>query len=562
MKPKIKSRSKPEASDVSRRSFLKLGSAASAVIAAGGVTFGPLMVGKKSLVSAAEIGPLDDQARADMAFDLRVAAATANHDAPLVSHPCNGDEALYADKGMTFTKPMPHDGFGRVSPSAYASYIAALTSGDPNDFNAIPLGGTRHFTNPQAGLAFALEGIDSHNLMVPAAPAAASAQLAAEMVEQYWAALLRDVAFTNYPTNATAIAAAAELNGLSGYAGPRNGGGQVTTNELFRGGFPGETVGPYVSQFMVLPTSFGNQPIDQRFITYIRGVDYLKTFPDYVANQNGATIGTLTNDPIPRLMRNGRDMSAWSHVDVLYQGYFIALLGLLGMGAPANPGSPYAGNPTQDGFGTFGGPDFAAAMGDVAARALQRVWYQKWVVHRRARPEVPGGIAHLIKTGQGANTDVTLHSDLLNSQALVKTFAKYGSYVLSQAFPEGSPTHPSYPTGHGTVGGACITMLKFCFDGSWVIPSPKVPSVNGLLLLPYSGPPLTVNGELNKLAHNITFAHGIHPGIHYRSDSDESMKLGEAMAISILKEKAPLYNEKFTITITKLDGTPEIITNI
>ncbi len=42
----------------------------------------------------------------------------------------------------------------------------------------------------------------------------------------------------------------------------------------------------------------------------------------------------------------------------------------------------------------------------------------------------------------------------------------YGSFLLPQAFPEGSPTHPCDPTGHGAVGGACITALKFFFDGS------------------------------------------------------------------------------------------------
>ena len=35
-------------------------------------------------------------------------------------------------------------------------------------------------------------------------------------------------------------------------------------------------------------------------------------------------------------------------------------------------------------------------------------------------------------------------------------------------FPEGSPAHPAYPTGHGTVAGACITVLKFFYDGDSV----------------------------------------------------------------------------------------------
>jgi len=374
--------------------------------------------------------------------------------------------------------------------------------------------------------------------------------------------LLRDVPFSNYSESLLANEAAAELNGLSGYTGPRNTGGQVTTNELFRGNFAGETAGPYVSQLMVLPTYLGNQPISQRFRTFVKGVDYLTDFNSYVLIQNGGSTGDALNfDAEFRYIRNGRDFSAWTHVDVLFQAYFVALLVLQSIGAPVNPGSPYRASLTQAGFGTLGGPDFAATIGEVANRALQAVWFQKWFVHLRARPEVPGGIAHLIKTGQGANTDVTLSSDLMNCKAMAGVFKHHGSYLLPQAFPEGSPTHPSYPTGHGTVGGACITVLKFFFDGSFVIANPMVPTTGGEGLTPFTGSPLTVNGELNKLGHNITFGHGIHPGIHYRSDSDESLILGEALALSILQDKAATYNEKFSVTITKFDGTTATISN-
>ena len=131
---------------------------------------------------------------------------------------------------------------------------------------------------------------------------------------------------------------------------------------------------------------------------------------------------------------------------------------------------------------------------------------------------------------------------ILNSVGLQQSFNKYGTWLLSQAFPEGSPTHPSYPTGHGTVGGACITVLKFFFDGSFVIPDPKMPSSDGLSLLDYTGSDagqLTVNGELNKLGHNVSFGHGIHAGIHWRSDTDTSLLLGEAVALSFLRDQGP-----------------------
>jgi hypothetical protein len=171
---------------------------------------------------------------------------------------------------------------------------------------------------------------------------------------------------------------------------------------------------------------------------------------------------------------------------------------------------------------------------------------------------------HLVKSGQGSETDVKPSNVILNSVGLQQSFKKYGTWLLSQAFPEGSPTHPSYPTGHGTVAGACLTALKFFFDGQFVIPNPVVPRNDGLALLPYTGSDavqLTVNGELNKLGHNISFGHGIHSGIHWRSDTDVSLLLGEAVALSILKDKAKCYNEPFTVQLTKFDGTKATISN-
>jgi hemolysin activation/secretion protein len=107
-------------------------------------------------------------------------------------------------------------------------------------------------------------------------------------------------------------------------------------------------------------------------------------------------------------------------------------------------------------------------------------------------------------------------------------------------------------------------VLKFFFDGSFVIPNPVVPTSDGLSLEPYIGSDagqLTVNGELNKLGHNVTFGHGIHAGIQWRSDSDISLLLGEAVALSFLRDRAKTYNEPFTVPLTKFDGTIATISN-
>jgi hypothetical protein len=500
------------------------------------------------------------------AFNLRVGEATQDALAGPAVNVNNGDTALYPDKGGTYTKGLPHDNFGRVDLTSFASFTRALKTREFSDFENIIVGGTRTQNGPQGGLAFDLARLDNVQFgqpQVPPAPKTASDQNATELLEHYWASLLRDVAFTGYGSNAVADAAATELGSQPTYYGPRDGSGQVTPNLLFRGAFPGETLGPYLSQFFLIPTSMGQQPIGQQIVTYLPDIDYMDNFADWLTVQNG-NVTALQNqiDPQLRYRRDGRDLAATTHSDVLYQHFFIALLVLGTIGAPVNPGNPYINSHTENGFGTFGGPDFAATLAEVAVKALNAVWYQKWFVHLRPRPEAIGGIVHLIKTGQQAETDVTLSNVILNSLGLQQSFDKYGTWLLSQAFPEGSPTHPSYPTGHGTVAGACITVLKFFFDGSFVIPDPKMSSSDGLSLLDYPGPDvLTVNGELNKLGHNVSFGHGIHAGIHWRSDTDTSLLLGEAVAISFLRDRARTYNEPFTVKFTKFNGTTCTISN-
>jgi len=190
------------------------------------------------------------------------------------------------------------------------------------------------------------------------------------------------------------------------------------------------------------------------------------------------------------------------------------------------------------------------------------------------RPEEYGALvlANLSKSTPVPQATAALHPDVLNSAVLPMINKTFGSYLLPQAFPEGAPTHPCYPTGHGTVAGACITAIKFFMDGSKKL-RPLLtaagrdvmePSSDGLSLNTYAGADrdsLDINGELNKLAYNISFGHGIHAGIHFRSSSYWSILLGEQVALSVLRDRADSYSEPFKITITKFDGTTATITN-
>jgi hypothetical protein len=488
----------------------------------------------------------------------------------------NGDEKRYADKSGTYTKGILQSGIGLVDLAAYATFKSALSSGNPADFEKIVLGGPRTLNGPQGGLAFYLACEDSSQFTAPPAPALASEAYAAELVELYWASLLRDVAFTDYPTNNVAMQAATELSSMTSYAGPRDSGGNVTPELLFRGVSAGEETGPYVSQFLLQPTALGSLPIIQQYVTNAATIDFMApqaigsnaAATEFQQVQNGQPTGKQLTYGAPLYLHDGRGLAAYTHDDVLYQAYLTAYLVLNTINGPnpppLNPGNPYTGSKIQNGFATMGQPDFAATLTAVAAEALRAVWYQKWWVHLRHRPESGGAIVQQIRTGQGHTIEGHVNDMAVYSKAVEASYDLNHSYFLSQAFPEGSPTHPSYPTGHGAVAGACITVLKFFFDGSYAFTKPLMPSDDGTAVTPYTPAPgekLTVDGELHKLADNISFGHGIHAGIHWRSDTLTSLQLGEAVALSYLRDQAHTYNEQFSVSLTKLDGTTVTISN-
>ena len=75
------------------------------------------------------------------AFRIRVRAARKQRDAAFSGHPTNGDEARYRNKIASYSKGLPHNALGEVTPSAYRAMLNALTSIVPANFEAIPLGG-------------------------------------------------------------------------------------------------------------------------------------------------------------------------------------------------------------------------------------------------------------------------------------------------------------------------------------------------------------------------------------------------------------------------------------
>src|SRR5215207_3689659 len=229
-----------------RRKFLRSVGAGTVVAGIAGVS--PFLEANHSSVHAAPANRSSNQRANDCAKLRRDAAQNGLLNTPQnLQHPTNSDEDLYPNKIANYSKGLPHNNDGTVVLSAYQALVNAINSGRPADFDAIPLGGTRGLTNPQSGLAFDMQGQDAHALVQPPAPALASREQAAEISENYWMALLRDVLYSQYWTNPIAHAAATDLTLYgSDFKGSKSG-GAVTTATLFRGLTPGDRLGPYIS---------------------------------------------------------------------------------------------------------------------------------------------------------------------------------------------------------------------------------------------------------------------------------------------------------------------------
>jgi len=207
--------SETEVGKVSRRDFLGGGTVVAATAA---IPLQPLLGGKESAAKAS-IVLYGENKRTAASFNYRMSVAHAER-IDVGVQPDNGDAARFTDFSGNYSKALLHDGLGLPNKAAVQSLIGALQSGDHSDFEQIlvgtPGGGPNSKENgPQGALALDLEGLDSHATVVPPAPSVVSAQTAAEQVEHYWAGLLRDVPFVEYPANALVAQAVADMNKLT-----------------------------------------------------------------------------------------------------------------------------------------------------------------------------------------------------------------------------------------------------------------------------------------------------------------------------------------------------------
>jgi membrane-associated phospholipid phosphatase len=500
--------------------------------------------------------------RVRRAYELRRNAAAIQSARARPRNETNGDEDRYPTPFVCYSKGLPHSDTGEVDPAAHARLLRALSSGAPDDFRAVPMGGTVKQVNPQAAYTFGLQGADSHQFDLPAPPSFASAQAVADLGEVYWQAVLRDIPFARYTTDTRIVRACEDLSRFTAFNGPSESGG-ITPALLFRGSTAGDRVGPYTSQFLYQSVPHGVFTIEQRFRMPTPALDYASEHDEWLALQRGSERRRdLVLESERRFIRSGRDLARYVHRDYTFQAFLNAALVLLRFGEAYVTPNPYTPRAcaigpvparlvTEAPFCTFGEPQILDAVTCVAKLALHAAWRQKWLLHRRPRPEE---FAQRVDRALHDGASYPVHADLSRSSVLELLPAR--RFLLPMAYPEGSPTHPSYPAGHAAVAGACATVLKAFFREDAGYPAPVIPSDDGLQLRPLADADLTIGGELDKLASNISLGRNF-AGVHYRSDAAAGLELGEAVALAYLSDARLCLTEEFSgFVLTDFEGHP------
>jgi len=538
-------------SPVSRRALMHAGASAGFITAAvgwGGAAFQPVAA------NAADQTPADGSPRQLAAFQIRQDAAQAHLNEALPVHKSNGDEGRYVDKRASFSKTLPHNDAGEVDVDAFETFVTVLTSGEASGFETMPRDRAAEvaLNDPQATYAFDLVGLDSAATALDPAPAFSSALMASEMAEIYWLSLTRDVPFREYERDPLILAALGDINAFSE---PLKSGaeGKLAAAAIFRGETPGDLLGPYLSQFLWLDIPYGIKSIEQRYIVPARGQSFLTDYAEWLACQRGAKPrASLRFDATPRFICSARELAEYVHRDFSFQAYMNAALIILALGKDAlSPTNPYRHSRTQFGDITLGSKNVLSMLAQAALLGQKGAYFHKWQVHRRLRPECFAGRIETHSTGR---RQYDLHADILHCDAVARTQSQYGTRLLPVAFPEGSPTHPSYPSAHACNAGACATILKAFFDSDYVMPRPVEATADGLALEPWRGASLTLGNEIDKLASNIALGRDS-AGVHYRSDSIRGLIVGEQQALGLLRDYSRTYNEPFDgFIVRKFNG--------
>jgi membrane-associated phospholipid phosphatase len=459
----------------------------------------------------------------------------------------------------SFYKGLKHTAAGRLAdPCGYATLAKALYVRDLALLESVPLGdGTDplRLANPSASLCPSLVGApnESYTTAMHPPPPFASARRAHEMTELYLMSALRDVQLAQLDIPAATEAAVVRAVGImtSNAAEPiritLTRGGQASaaaasfgSSGLFRGPFAGPREGGFLSSFLRNPTTLNSgQIVPATFTMRTPSANFMTDLTEYRARQITPPAPDMRGSTTPAPIATLRGLAEIVHTDFPNVFFAVAAMQILAAGVARNKFFQRYAN--QGAFVTNAGVgDLFAGFGEVTRTALQAAWFVKWRVFRTQRPEACGalyeqeivldtplssdGVSYLLP--EAIRTFAPLRDAMALSHALDQSAMlplpgaapPANAGYLPQAYPEGAPTHPAFPSGHAVLSGALATYLKAMFETD----------------VGFDGA-VKLHDDIDKLAWNISVGRNV-SGVHYSSDAVDGILLGEQVAIEYLRD--------------------------
>lgn len=478
------------------------------------------------------------------------------------------------------------------NPTLYGKFIEAMKTRNQTLLNQV-YDSSSKLVDAHCVFDVELEGKYKSSFVIPPAPSMTSITAAAEILEVYVMALLRNynfhildpecIFYDDIPMEAknylnTLIG---HLNhpGVKGHLPYQqvDSNGNITADTLFRGIARGDVIGPYVSQFFYYETAIGNLKLEQKYqcldisentISDISNSRYYFGKTEQYFNElwNGGLKSSALQTKT-KYMTTLLDLMMYINRDQIWEAIFVTTSMFLSRGIPIGFHTK-SRSPGYARFINLGPVDLYTLMMKATKLAMSATWVWKWS-QLRPRPEEMAYQIHLAKKYTSSDLSgsmIHFPSELLNNPIL-EEIAKYnnGKYLMPLGYSQGSPFHPSYPGGHATIAGAMVTIMKAWFNCDCLIPA-VVPDLTGDNLVMYklknnSGTQyLRIEDELDKIVTNCSHSRNM-AGIHYRSDTEVGISIGEQAAISVLQDEVNKYSDEIAFRFRKRSGEVVTIAN-
>jgi membrane-associated phospholipid phosphatase len=475
------------------------------------------------------------------------------------------------------------------NPVLYAKFIEAIRTRNQTLLNEVYSTSSK-LVDAHCLFDVELEGRYKSSFVIPPAPSITSLTAAAEILEVYVMALVRNynfhildpecIFYDDIPQDAKNY-----LNTLIGYLN-RDGikgnfryqlvdsNGNITINTLFRGISRGDTIGPYVSQFFYYETAIGNLKLEQKYqcldlseniIPDISNSKYYFGKTEQYFNEiwNGG-IKSSALQTKTKYMTTILDLAMYINRDQIWEAIFVTASLFLSRGVDIGFHTS-SRNPGFARFVNLGPVDLYNLLTKATKLAMNSTWVWKWS-QLRPRPEEMAYQIHLAKKYASSDLSgsvINFPSALLNNPILEEIATRNnGKYLMPLGYSQGSPFHPSYPGGHATIAGAMVTIMKAWFNCDWLIPA-VVPDLTGENLVMYKLKNddkvqyLRIEDELDKIVTNCSHSRNM-AGIHYQSDTEVGILIGEQAAISVLQDEVNKYSDNIAFRFRRRSG--EVVT--